>query len=173
MAPLVKIALAATVLGGAWYWFKKRPAGSAAPSAFAPAPAAASYAPSAAAPAYAPAAYAPAPSASRAAPAVNLQNPDVSTPAGIQAALNLLGYGPLAVDGILGPKSKAAIQAYQGENGLAADGIAGPLTQASLRSTLAASDSPADFEISGTGPQDADVFRKYRNRKRRNERSLG
>jgi peptidoglycan hydrolase-like protein with peptidoglycan-binding domain len=35
---------------------------------------------------------------------------------------------PVAVDGIFGPNTEAAVKAFQQSNGLAADGIVGPLT---------------------------------------------
>lgn len=56
--------------------------------------------------------------------------------AGVQAILNLLGYGPLSVDGIIGDKSKAAIRRFQTDNGLTVDGVAGPATQAALYSDV-------------------------------------
>lgn len=57
--------------------------------------------------------------------------------AGIQAVLNLLGYGPLSVDGISGDKTKAAVMRFQSDQGdLAIDGIAGPATSDALFSEL-------------------------------------
>jgi len=51
----------------------------------------------------------------------------------IQARLNELGANPpLTVDGSWGPKSKAALVAYQQSKGLTADGIPGPITLGSL-----------------------------------------
>lgn len=53
--------------------------------------------------------------------------------AAIQAKLNQLGANPpLVVDGSWGPKSKAALIAYQSAHGLTADGIPGPITLGSL-----------------------------------------
>jgi peptidoglycan hydrolase-like protein with peptidoglycan-binding domain len=49
------------------------------------------------------------------------------TYADIQEALNRHGYG-LAVDGVWGPKSKAALADFQGRNGLTVDRIVGPAT---------------------------------------------
>jgi Putative peptidoglycan binding domain len=55
---------------------------------------------------------------------------DVAT---IQARLNQLGANPpLTVDGQTGPKTKAAIVAFQRANGLDPDGVVGPLTLAAL-----------------------------------------
>ncbi len=51
----------------------------------------------------------------------------------IQTALNERGATPpLVVDGQYGPKTKAAVTAFQSANGLQADGWAGPLTQHAL-----------------------------------------
>lgn len=51
----------------------------------------------------------------------------------VQAKLNEKGANPqLTVDGSWGPKSKAALVAYQKANRLVADGIPGPITLASL-----------------------------------------
>lgn len=53
--------------------------------------------------------------------------------AAIQSRLNSLGANPpLAVDGISGPKTLAAIKAFQSANGITPDGIVGPITQAAL-----------------------------------------
>jgi peptidoglycan hydrolase-like protein with peptidoglycan-binding domain len=58
----------------------------------------------------------------------------------IQRALNALGYAsPLLVaDGSIGPKSKAAVLAFQKDHGLTQDGIPGPQTKAALQTALAA-----------------------------------
>jgi hypothetical protein len=57
--------------------------------------------------------------------------PDVTT---LQTELNRqLSPSPkLAVDGVFGPKTRAAVVAFQQKQGLAADGIVGPLTRAAL-----------------------------------------
>ena len=46
----------------------------------------------------------------------------------LQSALNELGFGPLAVDGVFGPGSVAALKTFQDRLGLLADGICGPQT---------------------------------------------
>jgi peptidoglycan hydrolase-like protein with peptidoglycan-binding domain len=53
---------------------------------------------------------------------------DVNT---LQSELRKHGY-QLAVDGIFGPKTKAAVIGYQQSHGLEVDGIAGPQTWRSL-----------------------------------------
>jgi len=53
--------------------------------------------------------------------------------AAIQSRLNAAGANPpLVVDGIPGPKTTAAIKAFQSTHGITPDGIAGPITQAAL-----------------------------------------
>jgi murein L,D-transpeptidase YcbB/YkuD len=54
-----------------------------------------------------------------------------NTVSAIQTLLNKFGY-KLAVDGIQGPKTRAATLAFQKKQGLAVDGIVGPLTLAKL-----------------------------------------
>jgi len=62
----------------------------------------------------------------------------------IQQALNNAGASPaLATDGLTGPKTTAAVVAFQRAHGLAADGNPGPLTQAALRPFLAMPAAPA------------------------------
>jgi peptidoglycan hydrolase-like protein with peptidoglycan-binding domain len=85
---------------------------------------------------------APSRSAAQAVPAVFAPTPSADAPplsgAQVQSALNAAGaMPPLVVDGKIGPKSVAAIKAFQTTNGLASDGIAGPLTMAKLRPYLA------------------------------------
>jgi hypothetical protein len=62
---------------------------------------------------------------------------DVSTMTGVQQALNYLGANPqLAVDGIEGAQTRAAIKSFQGAHGLTADGIVGRKTRAALRTAV-------------------------------------
>uniref|UniRef100_UPI003AB84D64 peptidoglycan-binding domain-containing protein n=1 Tax=Clostridium scindens (strain JCM 10418 / VPI 12708) TaxID=29347 RepID=UPI003AB84D64 len=50
----------------------------------------------------------------------------------MQERLNALGYDCGAVDGINGPKTQAAIKAFQRAMGLIVDGIVGPKTWSKL-----------------------------------------
>ncbi len=52
--------------------------------------------------------------------------------AAVQEKLNKLGYDCGKPDGIIGPKTRAAIKAFQAAQGLVADGICGPQTLAAL-----------------------------------------
>ncbi len=61
---------------------------------------------------------------------------DLYSVLGVQQALDALGYEPGALDGIDGPKTKAAIVAFQRDNGLVADGVVGRLTRAELTTEL-------------------------------------
>jgi peptidoglycan hydrolase-like protein with peptidoglycan-binding domain len=51
---------------------------------------------------------------------------------GLQVALRAHGYDTGPVDGIVGPKTAAAVRAFQRRNGIHADGLAGPQTRAKL-----------------------------------------
>ena len=61
---------------------------------------------------------------------------DLSTTLGVQQALAALGFDPGGVDGIDGPKTRAAVVQFQKTVGLTADGIAGPNTRAALAQGL-------------------------------------
>ena len=50
----------------------------------------------------------------------------------LQLALGRAGARSLAPDGIFGSATKAALRAFQSDNGLAADGVAGPATHRAL-----------------------------------------
>lgn len=63
--------------------------------------------------------------------------PSVETPKDVQRALNALGYGPLAVDGDIGPASEAAVIRFQRVAGLIVDGDAGPKTRSALAAAMA------------------------------------
>jgi hypothetical protein len=50
----------------------------------------------------------------------------------VQQSLNQVQGSGLAVDGIKGPKTKAAVKQFQQRRGLTVDGIVGPITEAAL-----------------------------------------
>ena len=57
----------------------------------------------------------------------------------MQERLLQLGFAPGRADGIYGSRTRAAVLAFQAENGLATDGIIGPETRTALNSEAAAS----------------------------------
>jgi peptidoglycan hydrolase-like protein with peptidoglycan-binding domain len=57
---------------------------------------------------------------------------NVNTLAGIQTALEKIGYDPGKIDGIDGPNTNAAVKAFQKAAGIGVDGIAGPKTKKAL-----------------------------------------
>ncbi len=66
----------------------------------------------------------------------------------IQRALVALGFNPGPVDGKPGPRTKAAVQAFQKSRGLHVDGIVGPKTEAALKAAGQAPPGPdAGFTI--------------------------
>lgn len=52
--------------------------------------------------------------------------------AAVQTRLELLGFTPGKLDGIYGPKTEAAVIAFQANRGIKVDGIVGPDTRAEL-----------------------------------------
>jgi hypothetical protein len=102
-----------------------------------------------------------APAAAAAAPAAA---PAQGNVAGIQKALQKLGFDPGKIDGIMGPHTQKAIKAFQQANGLTPDGIVGPKTQAALAKALqggppagaaAASPTPAAAAAPASAPAGA------------------
>ncbi len=62
---------------------------------------------------------------------------DLRTTLGLQEALDRLGFEPGPLDGLPGPKTQAAVAAFQSTNGgLDVDGIFGPKTRAALEIAL-------------------------------------
>lgn len=61
---------------------------------------------------------------------------DLRTTMGLQRALERLGFAPGPIDGLPGPKTTAAIVAFQSAHGLTPDGIFGPRSRAAMESAL-------------------------------------
>lgn len=61
---------------------------------------------------------------------------------GLQGQLNVLGFGPLTVDGKLGPLTKAALVKFQTQSGIPASGVFDDATKAKLSAAMV-STSPA------------------------------
>jgi hypothetical protein len=61
---------------------------------------------------------------------------DLFTVEGYQEALRVLGFDPGPIDGIAGPRTRAAAEAFQRAEGLTVDGVVGPQTRARLRERL-------------------------------------
>lgn len=66
----------------------------------------------------------------------------------IQTSLNKIQRLRLAVDGIVGPKTRSAIRSFQKSRGLEVDGIVGPITEAALIAAGAA--PPPGYTSPGT-----------------------
>jgi hypothetical protein len=62
--------------------------------------------------------------------------PDLTTVAGVQRALALLGYAPGPADGVAGPKTQSAIVNFQRSRALETDGVVGPITRRALTKAL-------------------------------------
>lgn len=80
--------------------------------------------------------------------AITVLGVDISTTSGLQEALTRLGYAPGAIDGDMGPRTRAALAAFQTDRGLIADGIPGPRTRSAILAAL---------EQTKTVPPDADT----------------
>lgn len=63
--------------------------------------------------------------------------PDLHTTLGIQEALAALGFDPGPLDGVPGPLTRAALQAFQRSAGITDDGVPGPITRSALQDCLA------------------------------------
>lgn len=73
------------------------------------------------------------------------------TVAVIQRDLKRLGFYKGAVDGLAGPKTKAAIRAFQKANGLVADGVYGKMTDEAVDRQIAALDRDSGDTAVKTG----------------------
>lgn len=56
----------------------------------------------------------------------------LGTTRGVQSALAALGYDPGPIDGVMGPRTRAAVMAFQRDAGLVVDGVVGPATRGAL-----------------------------------------
>lgn len=63
----------------------------------------------------------------------------------VQQKLKNWGYYKGSVDGINGPKTKAAVKAFQRKYGLTQDGIVGPVTAAKMGITISKSSSSSSY----------------------------
>jgi peptidoglycan hydrolase-like protein with peptidoglycan-binding domain len=68
----------------------------------------------------------------------------------VQESLNRVSGAGLTVDGRFGPRTRGAVQAFQGRHGLAADGVVGPRTEAAL--VAAGAPRPPGALSGGTTP---------------------
>ncbi|HWE08363.1 MAG TPA: peptidoglycan-binding domain-containing protein [Solirubrobacteraceae bacterium] len=69
----------------------------------------------------------------------------------VQRDLAQLGYYTGGFDGVYGPETTAAVEAFQSANGLTADGIAGPLTMAKIAQDLAGNGSQPSSTAASAG----------------------
>ena len=70
-----------------------------------------------------------------AAPAQSAQAATITTVAEIQDALNRAGLGPLTVDGVMGPRTRNALDAFALSNGLPAEGVTPAVLRVLARET--------------------------------------
>ncbi len=75
----------------------------------------------------------------------------------LQTLLKSKGFSPGAADGVFGPKTKAAVLAFQRSQGIAADGIVGPQTWGRLKGASGPAPTPGPAPSPG-GRGTADAF---------------
>jgi len=68
----------------------------------------------------------------------------------LQTKLKRWGYYTGSVDGIYGPKTKAAVKSFQKKNGLVVDGVVGPKTAAALGMSLSSTTSQTTNSVSNS-----------------------
>jgi peptidoglycan hydrolase-like protein with peptidoglycan-binding domain len=61
---------------------------------------------------------------------------NLETMAGVQTALDALGFSPGEIDGKDGPRTQSAVRKFQARVALKVDGIVGELTRSSLLNEL-------------------------------------
>lgn len=84
----------------------------------------------------------------------------------LQEGLRKGGFNPGPVDGIFGPKTEAAVKAFQAKHGLQVDGIVGPKTWAALKSAHVPTKppvTPPDNPPSTRGAKIADAAKQLAN----------
>ena len=74
----------------------------------------------------------------------------------LQARLSAYGYS-VAVDGVFGPQTEAAVRHWQRANGLLVDGIVGPITSASLQQAVRVSPPAPPVPIIDSSPSSSDI----------------
>lgn len=73
----------------------------------------------------------------------------------VQVALNQLGASPvLQPDGVLGPKTVAAIKSFQAQAGITVDGIIGPQTETALHHAITGGTAAAGWFLLNDGEDD-------------------
>ena len=69
----------------------------------------------------------------------------------LQNKLKAAGFDPGAADGSFGPKTEAAVKAFQRARGLVADGIVGPKTWSALNATVSSGGSGPTLRLGAKG----------------------